>query len=88
LIFGCRALGMTHLLWCQLSNSFWDPTHVIVGVFEMQNTIGETMANQVKIILDTFGLLGKVIVYVKNKNSNLNTSTNVLNSNVVSGSPF
>ncbi len=54
----------------------------------MQNTIGETMANQVKIILDTFGLLGKDIAYVKNKNSNLNTSTNVLNSNVVSGSPF
>jgi hypothetical protein len=46
------------------------------------------MANQVKFILDTFGLLGKVIDYVKDEDSNLNTSTNVLNSNVVSCFPF
>ncbi len=30
-----------------------------------------------KILLDSFGLLDKIIAYVKNKGSNLNTSTNV-----------
>ncbi len=56
-------------------NSYSKPTHVIVGVFEMQNTIGATMANQVKIILDSFGSFNKVIGYVKNEGSNLNTLT-------------
>jgi hypothetical protein len=54
----------------------------------MQNTTSETMANHVKIILYTFGLLGKVVAYVKNEDSNLNTSTNALNFDVVSSSPF
>ncbi len=31
-----------------------------------------------KILLDSFGLLDKIIAYVKNKGSNLNTLTNVL----------
>lgn len=26
-------------------NSYWEPTLVIVGVFEVKNTIGATMAN-------------------------------------------
>jgi thioester reductase-like protein len=59
-------------------NSFWEPTHVTVGVFEVQNTTCASMANQVKIIFDSNGLLDKVIAYVKIKGSNLNTLTNVL----------
>ncbi len=38
-------------------------------------------------MLDSFGLLDKVIVYVKDKGSNLNTLTNALTS-VVSCSPL
>jgi len=57
-------------------NSYWEPTHVIVEVFEVQNTIGATMgANQVKILLDSFGSFNKIIGYVKNEGSNLNTLT-------------
>jgi hypothetical protein len=37
----------------------------IVGVFEEQNIDGVAMANQVNILLDSFGLLNKVIAYVK-----------------------
>jgi len=59
-------------------NSFWEPTHVIVGVFEMKNIIGASMGNHVKIILDSFGLLDKLIAYVKNESSNLNTLINAL----------
>jgi hypothetical protein len=58
-------------------NSSWEHTHVIVQVFEVQNTTCAIMANRVKIIFDSFGLLDKVIIYVKNKGSNLNTLTNV-----------
>jgi hypothetical protein len=45
-------------------NNSWEPTHVTIGVFEMQNTTSATMANQVKILLDSFGLFDKVIIYV------------------------
>ncbi len=38
-----------------------------VRVFEVQNTTNGTMENQVKILLDSFGLLNKVITYVKNE---------------------
>jgi hypothetical protein len=38
------------------------------------------MAYQVKVLLDSFGLINKVITCVKNKGSNLNTLTNALTS--------
>jgi hypothetical protein len=60
---------------------------VIVGLFEVQNTIGVTMTNYVKILLDSFGLLDKVIVYAPYESSNLNTLTNALKS-IVSCSPL
>jgi hypothetical protein len=59
-------------------NNYWQPFHVIVGVFEVQNIDRVAMANQVNILLDSFGSLNKVIAYVKDKSSNLNTLTNVL----------
>jgi hypothetical protein len=37
------------------------------------------MVNQVKNLLDSFGLLDKVIAYVKDKGSNLNFLTFALN---------
>jgi hypothetical protein len=51
---------------------------VTIEVFEMLNTTCAIIANQVKKLFNSFGLLDKVIVYVKNKGSNLNTLTNVL----------
>jgi hypothetical protein len=64
-------------------NSLWEPTHVIVGVFEVKNIIGASMANQVKIILDSFSLLDKLIAYVKDESSNLNILINALKSIVL-----
>jgi hypothetical protein len=58
-----------------------------MGIFEVQNTTNATMANQVKVLLDFFGLLEKIIAYVKNEGSNLNTLTNALTS-VVFYSPL
>jgi hypothetical protein len=45
------------------------------------------MTNQVEVLLNTFGLLAKVIVYVKDERSNLSTLINALTS-VISCSPF
>jgi hypothetical protein len=68
-------------------NDSWEPNHVTMGIFEVQNTTCATMANQVKVLLDSFGILDKVIAYVKDEGSNLNTLTNALTS-VVSYFPF
>jgi len=54
-------------------NNLWEPTHVIMRIFE------------VKILLDFFGLLDKVIFY--DKGSNLSTLTLAMKS-VVTYSPF
>jgi hypothetical protein len=59
-------------------DSLWQPIHVIIGIFEVSNTSSEAMANQVRILLDSFGLLTKVIAYVKGERSNLNTLTSTL----------
>jgi hypothetical protein len=45
------------------------------------------MANQVKVLLDSFGLFDKVIAYVKDEGSNLGTLTSAL-TNVVTCSPL
>jgi hypothetical protein len=46
-----------------------------LGFFKVHNTIGVTIANHVKSLLDSFRLLDKVITYVKDEGSNLNTLT-------------
>jgi hypothetical protein len=45
---------------------------MILGVFEMENIICATMANQVKALLNPFHLFDKVIAYVKDERFNLN----------------
>ncbi len=86
-IFGSRTRYDMFAMVVNFINSFWEPTHVIVGVFEVKNIIVTSMANQVKILLNSFGLLDKIIAYVKDEGSNLNTLINALKS-VVSYSPF
>jgi hypothetical protein len=49
-----------------------------IGVLEVQNIICLTMANCAKIVLDSFDLFDKLIVYAKNKVSNLNTFSSAL----------
>jgi hypothetical protein len=68
-------------------NNYWDPTHVIVGVIEMQNISNVAMENEVKILFHSFDLVDKTIVYVKDEGLNLNTLTNALKS-IVSCCPL
>jgi hypothetical protein len=71
-------LNNTFAMVVNFINNYWQPFHVIVGVFEVQNIDCVAMANQVNVLIDSFGSLNKVIAYVKDKSSNLNTLTNVL----------
>ncbi len=52
-------------------NTSLKPTPMIIGIFEIHNITSATMANQVKGLLDFFGLLDKVFAYIKDKRSNL-----------------
>lgn len=72
----------TFAMVVNLINNLWESTHVIVGIFEVHNMVGVAMVNQVKVLLDFFGLFDKIIVYVKDKRSNLNILNLVL-TNVV-----
>ncbi len=51
---------------------------VILGLFEVVETIGETLARYFIDLLDAYGLKNKIITYVKDEGSNLNALTNVL----------
>jgi len=44
-----------------------------MGVFELSNIARVAMANQIRVFLKSFGLLEKVIVYIKNEFSNFST---------------
>jgi hypothetical protein len=49
----------------------WQPIHIIVGLFEVHNTLGVNMVERVKSLLGSFGLLDNVIAYVKDEGNNL-----------------
>jgi hypothetical protein len=48
---------------------------VIIGLFEVHDTISATMANQVKTLLNSFDLFNKIVACVKDEGSNLSTLT-------------
>jgi hypothetical protein len=53
--------------------------HVTIELFEVQNIIGVNMAQQVKVLLwFFFGLLNKIIAYVKDERLNLTSLTTTL----------
>jgi hypothetical protein len=78
---------VTFVMVVSFINSSWEPTHVTMGIFEMHNITNASMANQVKVLLDSFGLLDKIVAYVKAKGSNLFALTITLTI-VVSCLPF
>jgi hypothetical protein len=47
-------------------------------LFEATETIGQMLAKNLIQFLNAYGLKNKIIAYVKDEGSNLNTSTNVL----------
>jgi hypothetical protein len=51
-------------------NDLWEPIHVDMSIFEMHNIVDANMVVHVKVLLNSFGLLNKVIAYVKDGRSN------------------
>jgi hypothetical protein len=51
----------------------WEPCHVTIRIFEVHNITNASMANQVKSLLDSFGLFDKVTAYIKDEWFNLKT---------------
>jgi hypothetical protein len=58
--------------------SNWKSKHVVLGLFEAIKTKGQELAKYFIELLDAYGLRNKIIAYVKDEGSNLNTLTNVL----------
>jgi hypothetical protein len=48
-------------------------------LFEAVETIGQTLVRNLIELLDAYGLRNKIIAYVKDEGSNLNTLSNALN---------
>jgi hypothetical protein len=42
----------------------WQPKKVTIGLFEATETIGQTLAKNLKELLDSYGLSKKIIAYV------------------------
>ncbi len=53
---------------------------MIVWLFEVINTNGQTLANNLTKLFNQYGLGKKIIAYVKTKGSNLNSMTIVVKS--------
>jgi hypothetical protein len=67
----------TFAMMVNFINDEWELVHILVGIFEVQNISGATMAIYVEMLLYSIGLLNKVIMYVKDKGCNTTTSSYV-----------
>jgi len=54
--------------------------HVAMGLFEMNEIIGQSMVVQLQVLWDRFGLLNWVIAFVKDEGMNLSTMAPILHS--------
>ncbi len=54
-----------------LSND-WQPKHVIIGLFELIETIGQALAKSLIELLDKYGLMKQIVACIKDEGSNLN----------------
>ncbi len=52
-------------------NDSWSPMHVIIGLFEVHETIGLFMVGQLHTLLEKFDLMHNVIAFVKDEGNNL-----------------
>jgi len=59
-------------------NKKWEPYHVTMIIFEVHETSRVAMLTQFKDLLAQYNLLDKIITYVKNESTNLNTLTTTL----------
>jgi len=65
----------TFALVINFINQSWVPYHIIVELFETLDTSGAILIEQMKVLLVEFNLTSKVIMYVKDEGTNLNSFT-------------
>jgi hypothetical protein len=51
----------------------WQPKHITIGLFEAIEITEQALANNLTKLFDQYGLRNKIIAYVKDEGSNLNT---------------
>jgi hypothetical protein len=51
----------------------WQPKHITIGLFKASNTFGHALAKDLIELLNKYDLKKKIVSYVKNEGSNLNT---------------
>ncbi len=56
----------------------YQPKHITIGLFEVMDDSGPTLAKDLIELLRKYNLREKIIAYVNNESSNLNTMTGVL----------
>jgi hypothetical protein len=61
-------------------SSKWEGKHVTIRLIEMSNTSGATMAPSLQQLSDQFFLTQKILAYVKDEGSNLQTYVSALTS--------
>jgi len=98
-LFSCVTTSVTFDLWMSQSgfdifslvvnfiDDAWVPKHVNVGLFETPNIANVILAKIVKPLLAKFQLTHKIVAYVKDKGSNLNTLVTTL-STIISCEPL
>jgi hypothetical protein len=66
------------VLVINLLGSDWQPKQVTINLFEVTKITGQTLVNNLTKLFDQYGLRNKIIAYVNDEGSNLNTVTIVL----------
>jgi hypothetical protein len=51
----------------------WELKHITIGIFEAHDMSGATMVVKLKQILDKFSFAQKILAYVKDEDSNVQT---------------
>jgi len=49
----------------------WEPMHGTIGLFEVNETTNSCMAQQLQSLLEKFGLIHRVLAFVKDEGNNL-----------------
>jgi hypothetical protein len=57
----------------------WEAKHVTIGLFEVTDISGIATVLKLQKLLDRFVLIEKIVAYVKNEGSNLQTCASALN---------
>jgi hypothetical protein len=62
--------------------AYWKTRHVMIRLFEANDIIGVRLTKQLKALLEKLGLTSKVLCYVKNEGTKLETMTIALKSTI------